>query len=167
MDNFTFLTISQLKEMTAISKNVDVSYLEPFIQTSEEMHVLPILGTALTSELQGEIEAGTISGSNETLWVQYINPCSAWYSFFECSPFIHTKAFNKGLVHQFSNNSNSIDFDTFKNYKQSIKDKSTFYRNRLIEYLSDNAELYPNWRVDTNDCDQYTKKQWSGGIYLK
>ncbi len=166
MDTFTFLSIEQLKEMTALNKTVDAAYLEPFVQTSEEMHVNPILGTALLSELQTEIQDGTISGNNETLWINYINPCSAWYSFYEASPFIHTKASNKGLLAQRSESSDTIDIDTFNAYKQSIKDKAVFYRNRLIDYLNDNEATYPNWRADNTDCEQFTRKSNSSGIFL-
>ena len=74
MDIVTYLTLQELKTNTAISKNVDVAYLEPFIDTSELMHIQPILGTALHTELIGEVEAGSLSGSNETLSVSFILP---------------------------------------------------------------------------------------------
>lgn len=167
MEDTTYLTEDKLKEMTVITKNVSDEYLTPFIETSEEMHVVPILGTALDTQLKSEIEQGSISGSNETLWVNYINPMSAWYTFYEASPFLSIKAFNKGLVKQTSDNSDSIDRDELRDYRQSILDKAVFYRNRLIDYLTENRTTYPLWRSNDGgaDCSDI-KKSNSTGFYI-
>lgn len=164
MDNdTTYLTIGRIKELTAIVKSVDPTYIEPFIEVGETMHIVPVLGLALDSELKTAIEQGTLSGNNETLVVNYIQPASAWYSFYESTPFLSIKAFNKGLVKQFSDNSTSIDREELRDYRQSILDKAVFYRNKLIDYLNNNKSLYPNYRTD-NACG--VPKSNSTGIFL-
>lgn len=166
MNDTTYLTVEDLKEITAIVKTVSAEYLSPFITVAEDMHINEsILGTALDSELKSEIENGTLSGNNETLVIHYIQPASAWYCFYEAAPFLSIKAFQKGLVKQASPESTPIDADELKSYRQAILDKATYYRNRLIDYLNTNATLYPNYR-NSDDCSGAGKKGYGIGIYL-
>lgn len=168
MEDFTYLTQDQLKSITAIVKSVDPSYLEPFIFTAEQMHLIPIIGDALDAQLQSEIEAGTISGANETLWNNYLIYLSAWYTFYEASPFINYKAFNKGILKQFSDSSQNVDLDELKYYRQSILDKANFYKLKLIDYLEDHKASYPLWRSENCDDNNqyYNRSSNSTGIFL-
>jgi len=52
MIQITYLTTEDLKEITPISKNVDISQLESFIPVTESMHIIPILGLALDLRLK-------------------------------------------------------------------------------------------------------------------
>lgn len=172
----TYLTIDNLKDYTAISNNLDCSQAEGWIPTVEQMHIIPILGTALDTSLKTQLEAlGTLTGNNATL-LTYILNASAWYTFFEMVGFVRTKTMNKGLVQQFSDNSQVTNTEDYKIYKQEILDKAMFFRNALIDYLNNNSTLFPLYRSDcdcTNDvcCDDEGnivgyKKSYPSGIYL-
>ena len=166
-DDRTYATIEDIKKMTAIVNTVKPEYLEPFIQTAEQMYINNVLGTALDSELKSLIDAGTLSGVNETLVYNYIIPASVWYSFYDAAPFISIKAFSKGLVKQNSDSSTPIDREELRDYRQSILDKASFYRNRMIDYLVDNSSTFPKFRQDANDDKgRYIKKSFGGGIFL-
>jgi len=171
----TYLTTDDLKSYTPISTNVDTSQLENWIPVTEGMHIVPILGTALDTALKTELEAtGTLTGNNETLLV-YIKNASAWYCFYESVGFIRTKAMNKGLTQQFSDNSQVVSTDDYKIYKQEILDKAMFFRNALITYLETNKALFPLYRScdgswysgDDSCCNSgCNSKEFSGGIWL-
>ena len=164
-NDLTYCTSANIKKITAIVQTVSEEYIEPFIMSAEEMHIIPILGTALDTELKSELSQGILSGANETLVTNYIIPASAWYSFYDAVPFLSVKVFNKGLVKQFSDNSNPIDRDELKDYRQAVKDKATFYINNLRKFLIDNSSTYPLYRSDDN-CDGGGGRHWSSGIYL-
>lgn len=159
----TYSTIETLKEDTSISNNVDPKALLPYINPAELMHVTPIIGVALDNELKSLIEISGLTGNNLTLVEDYIRPVSAYASWHDSSTFMHVKSTNKGLVHQTSDSSTTVDFATLKFYRQSIKDKMTFYEERLKNYLDDNKDLFPLYR--SNDCDD-DHGDYSNGIYL-
>lgn len=164
MLELTYLTFDDLKSYTPISNNVDVSLLENFISVAEQMHIIPILGTALDTALKQELELnGTLSGNNLTL-LSHIKNASSWFCFYESATFLRTKAMNKGLVQQFSDNSQTVQLDDFRDYKQSILDKAHFYRNALIDFLNTNRTTYPLYRSD--DTCNVASKDNSSGIYL-
>lgn len=159
----TYVTEKNIKNITAIVSSVLESQLEPFIQTAEEMHIVPALGTALDAELKADIDNGTLSGNNETLVVNYIIPASAWYTYYDAVPFLNVKTTKKGLVKQSSNYSDNADIQEVKLLQQAVLDKAVFFRNRLIDYLNDNNILYPNYRAD-GEC--LATKNNSSSIFL-
>ena len=166
MNEITYLTVDKLKDFTPIVQSVDVTLLENWIPVAETMHIVPILGDALDTELKNEIElTGTVTGNNVTL-LPYILNASAWYSFLESSSFIRTKFTNKSATQQYSENSQVAPLDDFKQLRQEILDKAMFYRNRLIDYRDNNKSLFPLYRSDDDDCDGGSNKEYSGGIYL-
>jgi len=71
---------------------------------------------------------------------------------------------NKGVVQQYSENSQVSAYDDFNQYRQGILDKGTFYLNYLNKYLVDNSSLYPLWRSN-NECGNPNLSN-SSGIYL-
>lgn len=164
--DITYNTIETLKENTSISENVDPKSLLPYLQSAELMHIIPIIGEALDTELKKHITGNTLTGDNHTLVYEYIIPASAYASWLDSSTFMHIKTTNKGLVHQFSDNSNNIDYESFSHYRQSIRDKLTFFERRLKEYLDKNKSKYPKYRPDNDECDDKDNGEWSTGIFL-
>ena len=162
----TYLTVDELKDYTPISANVDVTLLENWINVAEEMHInQSVLGTALNTALKTELEAtGTLSGNNYTL-LEYIQNASAWLTYYESIGFLRVKTANKGLTMQSSQNSDTVGTDDYKIFKQEIWDKCQYYRNRLIDYLNNNHLLFPLYRSDINNCDNYSGKDSSSGVY--
>ncbi len=165
MIHTTFLTVDYLKEITSVSQSVDVNTLAPFIPIGEELWINDVLGTALKDSLITMIENGTLSGVSETLVEDYIIPASAWSCYFEASPFLMYRTENRGITKKFSENSQPLDKAEFTLFRQSINDKMSFYRNRLIQYLEDNKTTFTLWRcTDSNRINK--DKDFSGGIYV-
>ena len=160
-----FITIDELKLNSAISKNVDPSLLEPFISISETIHVEPILGLALTTEIKTQIDNLNLSANNQKLLDNYIIPCSSWGTYYESSPFLMYRTNNKGITKNFSDVSQPIEKDEFILLRESINDKFQFFRNQLIAYLEDNRTLYPLYRSD-GTCSNIPRRGDSTGIYL-
>jgi hypothetical protein len=160
----TYLTVLDLKEITAISKNVEPEQLESFIPVAEEMRIIPIIGLALDTQLKTLIETNALSGMNETL-VNKIKFASAWWTFYEASTFLRTKTVNKGVVQNYADNSQVAPMEDFQSYRQSILDKATFYTNLVIDYLYANQQSFPLWA--NSNCNQIqVKNNYSGGIYI-
>jgi hypothetical protein len=158
-NDITYLNVSDLQEMTSISKNVDPQFLVPYIRSGELMFVSDALGTALDTTLKNQLTGNTLTDENKILVQNYIKPLSAWSAFLEAVPFISFKFTNKGVQRQNSEYSEVPAVADLTWYRQNVKDKQSFYRNRLVEYLDCNTTLYPDYR-----CKPTPK--FSNGIYL-
>ncbi len=163
INTITYSTVATLKEDTSISQNVDAKSLLPYISSSELMHVQPIIGVALDSELKTQIENNTLSGDNFTLVEFYVRPVSAMASWYSSTIFQRSKATNKGIVHQSSDSSDTISFEDFQLYRSNIKNQLIFFENRLTKFLEDNQTTYPTYR---SDCELPTHNDSSGGLYI-
>jgi hypothetical protein len=159
MNDLTYLTVDRLKDWTPISQNVDISQLENWIPVTETMHLIPILGTSLDSELKSQIETGTVTADNQIL-IDNICNASAWYSFLNASTFMRSKAMNKGIVQQFSENSQVVPLEDFKAYRQELLQKAIFFTNYLQDFLELNKDKYPLYR--STNCDGNSKDNSSG-----
>lgn len=162
MSQTNFITTNELKEFTAIAQSVDVNLLVPFIDIAEQMHLYPILGTAMVTEFKTQIEEVTLTADNETLLNEYIIPFDSWATFLEAAPFLLFRTNGKGITKSFSDSSQSIDRFELSVYKQAIIDKVSFYKNRLVEYLQANKTKYPLFCPDTGA----TIKSNSTGFWL-
>ena len=165
MDDFNFISVEKLKQLTSIAKSVDIDFLLPYIPVAEQMYVEDVLGSALTTELKTQLQNATISGDNETLYENHIVNTSAYWSWYEASMFLNYKTYAKGVMKQSSDNSDPVTKEEFEMFRQGIKDKAVFYRNRMLEYLKDNKEKYPLWR-NSEENPINKSETYSSGIYL-
>lgn len=159
----TILTLDKLKEITAISDALgnQVDLLLPFVEIAETIHLQDVLGIALYEEIIDDVENGTLSGFNETLVENYLYNLSAWYSYFEASPFLIYRAEAKGITKKYSENSQALDRGEFALFRQSILDKAMYFRNTTINFLNKNLDNYPLYR-----CDERGGQDFASGIYV-
>ena len=141
MDNTTLITINDLKDVTSISDNVDVELLKPFLFTSQEMYIRPVLGDAFMDEIINDVSTG--GTSYETLINNYIVYALAYSTWFSAAPFIHMKTSKKGILKQSSDNSENVSLEEFGVYSSRIENLMTFYLKKLENYLNDNKSIYP------------------------
>ena len=66
------ITTVDLKKFTAISDNMDVELLQPFLLISQQLYVAPILGTALYEDIVSRYDNQTLTGESWTLFEEYI-----------------------------------------------------------------------------------------------
>lgn len=165
MEDFTFITVDELKQLTSIAKSIDIDFLLPYIPVAEQMYVEDVLGSALTSKLKTDIQDNSISGDSKTLWQSYIIPTSAYWAWYEASMFLNYKTYAKGVMKQSSENSDPVTKEEFEMYRQGIKDKASFYRNRMLKHLKENKEKFPLWR-ESQDNPINKSQTYSSGIYL-
>lgn len=163
MINVNYISVEDLQELTSISQNVDPIFLEPYIRSSEAMYVTNILGTALDTELKSAITGNTLTGNNYTLVQFYIKPFAAWSTYLSAIPFLAFKGTNKGILRQNSDNSTIPSIEELNYLKQNVKDMQSYFKDNLMDYLNDNADLYPNYRTDVTKADN---KSNGNGLYL-
>jgi len=143
MNDTVLIEINDIKQVTSISDNVDVEQLSPFLFTSQEMYIRPVVGDALMDAMVASVASGgTGYTSLINNYILYPLAYSTWYS---SAPFLHMKTQKKGIVKQNSDNSDNVSLDEWTVYSQRIENNMTFYLRRLKTYLDTAAAkaLYP------------------------
>lgn len=159
----TFINKEDLIKNTQISNNVDAELLVPHIIIAQDMYITSILGEALSTELLDQIEAGSISGHNYTLWQEYIIPAASYYTWYSAAPFMAFKTHRSGIIRQTTDNSESTSMEEFSYYVKRVEKTAIHYATRLETYLHDNADNFPLYR---RFCGK-SQVNKGGGLYLR
>jgi len=157
-----YITLEDLTEISPISQNCDPVTIVPFIRSSEAMFIIPVLGTALDTELKQAITGNTLTNLQKDLIQNYIKPASAWASFSASIVFQAFKITPKGVNRKLSDNSELPSVEELNYFKQSAKDLQVFYIGQLEKYLNENETLFPSYRSNCNTSSRSN----SNGIYL-
>lgn len=139
-----------LKLYTPLSKNVDVDKVYPYLHLAQPYYLQPILGDALLTELQTQVEIGELTEENKALILKCAPVIGYWSTYLAMRSLTYSVT-EKGITKETSENSSSIDRAELGDYLLSIKQQAEMYTELLIKYLCRCALSYPLWRPD-EDC---------------
>tara|TARA_R110000765_G_scaffold5612_2_gene17664 strand:- start:49 stop:624 length:576 start_codon:yes stop_codon:yes gene_type:complete len=153
MSYVLFVSEDKLKDSTAINMNVDVAFLLPYVRIAQEKYIETKLGTNLFVAIQGMISAGTIgnvgNANYKTLLDDYIADVLVHYAFYEVLPFLRYKVQNNNVVSKTAENSNPLSRAEAQDLRSEVSNTAQFYTERLINYLCDNSNLFPEYSTNT------------------
>jgi hypothetical protein len=144
-----FVSEQRLKETTAITSNVDVEFLLPYLKIAQRKYIEVALGTDLYEKLQSDITGGTLGGAYQTLVNDYISDALSHFAFYEALPFMHYKIMNKAVVLKNSDNSSPVTREELQDLRNDILDTAEWYRKRLIDYICNNESSFPEYNTNT------------------
>lgn len=140
-----------LKLYSPISKNVGIDKIVPYINLAQPFYITPILGDALTEELQAEIYYNNLSEHNKALILKIAAPLSLWSTYLAMRSLTYSIT-EKGIQKAHSENSESINEKELGYFILDVKEKAEMATEVLIKYLCNCSDLYPLWRPH-NDCN--------------
>lgn len=144
-----------LKLYSPLSKNVDVDKIYPYLHLAQPYFVEPILGDALLTELQHQIEEDELTPENKALILK-VAPVLAYYATYLAMRSLTYSITEKGLTLEHSENSQTIDRNSLGDYILDIKNQAEMYAEILIKYLCRCALTYPLWRPEEDcHCEKY------------
>ena len=156
-----------LKLYSPLSKNVDVDKIYPYLHLAQPYFIEPIIGDALLTELQQQIEDNELTPENKAL-VLKIAPVLAYYATYLAMRSLTYSITEKGLTLEHSENSQTIDRNSLGDYILDIKNQAEMYAEILIKYLCRCALTYPLWRPESDcHCEQYNLQDGSAEVERK
>jgi hypothetical protein len=156
-----------LKLYSPLSKNVDVDKIYPYLHLAQPYFVEPILGDALLTELQHQIDEDELTPENKAL-VLKVAPVLAYYATYLAMRSLSYSITEKGMTKEKSENSEPIGEKELGEYILSIKQQAEMYAEILIKYLCRCALLYPLWRPEEDcHCEKYNFTDGSAEVEKK
>lgn len=169
--NTLFISVKTIKERTGLHANVDEKLILPEILTSQDMYILPALGTALYNRLQDGIDANNLTADETDLLDTYITNCLVYYVMSELPMGLSYQFYNKGVVRKSSDNTDMPSAQDMIDVANRYKARAEFYKQRLVKFLrqSSTTTVFPLYNnpgngVDTirPDIEAYTTSIWLG-----
>ena len=159
-----FITVDYLKSNTAITGNVDATELVPFLGEAQDVFLQDLLGTRLYEKLQDDIIATNASPVvplpelSEAL-LNKIAPSLAHYTLYVALPFIFLKLKNKGVLKNASvdTGAQSASLQEVNFLRSNVLTSAKFHGERVVTYLCNHSEDYPEYRTQGTDADIYPR----------
>lgn len=143
MSNVLFISETYLKDSSYIDENVDIKLLRNSILETQDMRILPIVGTALYEELKTQIQDGTKTDLNNTLLDTYIKPALKYWVLLDSALILTFKVMNKSIVKRTAENTESIQTSDLDRLMDHFKIRAEMYSERITKYLIAQNAVYP------------------------
>ena len=177
MANYSlFISVSDVKATSFVDEGMDDLTIKKAIYTAQQVHLLPILGTALYDKLDTDIAAGTLASPYTTLATK-VKQALVWASIYEGIYPFAIKMRNKGIVQQSGDNTQNVDFSELNSLKGDAQTKMEIFLQRVTNYLEENSSSFteyenPGTGLDTIHPDKSSyNTTWflgnGGGCYMR
>jgi len=143
--NILFINESLVKSRTAISDAIDGKQIKPTIKLAQDKYIMPALGSTLYNRLQAGIEAGNLNNDEKTLMDDYITDTLLWFTIGEMVVMTSYQFFSKGVMQKTAEESISPSKGNIELIQRQYMSNGEFYKQRLIDYLRENSELFPEY----------------------
>lgn len=148
---------------TAMNGNVDTDNFIQYVAIAQDMHLQRYLGTDLLEKLQNDIIADTLTGNYLNLVTEWIKPVLIHWAMYEIIPRLAVKINNGGIYRHEPENGSPLTEDELNAVRMREKDTAVYYTNRLIDYLCNNNDLFPEYNSNTNeDVDPSSTTNYCG-----
>lgn len=169
--NILFISVDTIKDRTGLHNNVDEKLVNPEILASQDMYILPALGSALYDRLQTGVQLNNLTPTETSLLDTYITPTLVYYVMSELPMGLSYQFYNKGMIRKSGEGQENPSAAEMIDVADRYKGRAEFYKQRLVKYLKQESgnntfPLYnnPGSGVDTivPDNEAYTTSIWLG-----
>lgn len=144
MTNVQLISEAKIRQYTDMNDNVDSKLIVNAIREAQDIELQRILGTLLYDNILNYVAAGTLSGAYQTLVDDYVQNFLLYAVYYNTLEAIYLRPRNNGLlIPNGGENSDSADRSMYNVKRQSIKNKSEFYAEKLSQYLIENQNTFP------------------------
>jgi hypothetical protein len=140
--NILFINETLIKSRTAISDAIDGKQIKPTIKLAQDKYILPALGSGLYNRLQAGIDANNLTANEKLLLDDYVTDALLWFTIGEMVIATSYQFFSKGVLQKGAEESNNPSKGQLELLERKYMSNGEFYKQRLIDYLRENTELY-------------------------
>lgn len=169
--NIYLISEDTIKSESYVNDNLDSSLLLPSIQSAQDMHLQPLIGTNLYKKLMELIKTNSINDESNKpykhLLDKYIRPFLMYAVQMDIQIPLAFKMRNAGIVqsnNEYVNNSYLNDVQSLKTYYEQ---KMNFYGIRISDWLQANSNYIPEYNT-RKDCSEMPSdcNAYNSGILL-
>ena len=165
-----FISRTDLVKNSIIDGNIDTDKLLGFLKVSQQIDIQNLLGTDLYNKISADIISGAaggagLSGNYLTLVNDYVQPTLIWFAQMNYIPFAAYQIKNGGVFKHSSETAQNVDKNEVDYLVGKAREYANYYSTRLVDYLSFNDNLFPEYNSNTNeDIDPDTDTTFKGWV---
>lgn len=160
-----FINRTDLVKNSIIDGNVDTDKFIQFIKVAQQIDIQNLLGTDLYNKISADIVAGSLAGNYLILVNTYVQPTLIWFAQMNYIPFAAYQIKNGGVFKHSSETAQNVDKNEVDYLVSKAREYANYYSTRLVDYLSFNDNLFPEYNTNTNeDIDPDTDTTFKGWV---
>ena len=160
-----FINRTDLVKNSIIDGNVDTDKFIQFIKIAQQIDIQNLLGTDLYNKISADIVAGSLAGNYLSLVNTYVQPTLIWFAQMNYIPFAAYQIKNGGVFKHTSETAQNVDKNEVDYLVAKAREYANYYSTRLVDYLSFNDNLFPEYNTNTNeDIDPDTDTTFKGWV---
>jgi len=148
MAKVLLISTKDIKVNTFVDGNLDANKILQFVSIAQDIHLQSFLGTDLLDKLIAD--APNFTGDYITL-MEYVKPVLVHWSLTEYLPFSNVSLSNQGTFKNSVENTETLSGDELIELLASQKHLADYYSTRLVTYLCNNSELFPEYITNTDE----------------
>lgn len=167
------ITEDEVKNLTEITGNVDVSKFCAWIPIAQDKHIKNAIGEECYNNLLDGTENSNLTALETTLLNgnnrQYlgIKQALAWWVLWYAYPNLHSNISATGIHTKNGEEFSSIDDSLLRTRMNRAKDQAEYYLDQVICYLKDNSADYPCYLNSDSCCEEPLRHGYgSSGIVI-
>ena len=170
MATVLFINRTDLVKNSIIDGNVDTDKFIQFIKVAQQIDIQNLLGSDLYNKIGTDIAAGAaggtgLAGNYLTLVNTYVQPTLIWFAQMNYIPFAAYQIKNGGVFKHSSETAQNVDKNEVDYLVAKAREYANYYSTRLVDYLSFNDNLFPEYNTNTNeDIDPDTDTTFKGWV---
>jgi hypothetical protein len=160
-----FINRTDLVKNSIIDGNTDTDKFIQFIKIAQQIDIQNLLGTDLYNKISADIVAGSLAGNYLSLVNTYVQPTLIWFAQMNYIPFAAYQIKNGGVFKHSSETAQNVDKNEVDYLVAKAREYANYYSTRLVDYLSFNDNLFPEYNSNTNeDIDPDTDTTFKGWV---
>jgi hypothetical protein len=163
MNTTLFIDEEYLRNFAPVSAGVDTSLLWPFVITSQQTDILPLIGKALHDRLVASINANTVTADEAEL-LKLLRDALVWSSLQSYFVFGSIKTRGEGTVRQSGEGNAAASLEEITFLRNEARSMFYNFAERVKDHLCDNANLFPEYHSSEKPTARDNGP--SMGIYL-
>lgn len=146
-----FVSVTDVKKNSIIDGSVDIDKMIQFLKVAQQIDIQNLLGTDLYNKISADIIADTLTGDYLTLVNSYVQPALIWFAQMNYIPFAAYSINNKGVFKGQSETAQTVEKNEVDYLVGKAREYANYYSTRLVDYLSFNNNLFPEYNSNTNE----------------
>lgn len=163
MNTTLFIDEEYLRKFAPVSAGVDTAALWPFVITSQQMDILPLIGRALHDRLCASIVANAVTAEEAEL-LRLLRDALVWSSLQSYFVFGSIKTRGEGTVRQSGDGNAAASLEEITFLRNEAKSMFYSFAERVKDHLCEHAADFPEHLSADRPVAQQNRSNF--GIYL-
>ena len=162
-----FILPETLKKNSIVNGSTDPDLFVNYMYLAQDIHLHDFLGTDLYRRLQAGMLADDLTANEIILLDDYIQDTLIHFAMYIYLPFSPYNIANGGAIRLSPENTETISPSEMEKLALKHKGFAEYYAQRLVSYLCDNKDLYPEYSTNTGaDIKPSKSVHNAGGFFI-